>query len=383
MLVTRKDIESLANTQSTTCVSIFIPTHRSGFDNSKIDNLTFRNALGKARGEMEKWGIAPSDLHNLLQPAYDLLEDESFWNHLSDGLAVFLNPGRFEYYELPISFNTFVYVGQEFYLKPLLPMFAGDGRFFLLALSQNDVRFFEGTRHSITPVRIKDVVPDNLEEILAFEDRDATLQGRSDRAQYGSTIYHGHGLHKDVKESQIKKYFREVDDGLMEFLFDENAPMIIASVDHLAPVYREITDYPNVMDFHVSGNPDHESPVELHEKAWDKMAPYFKARQREAYDQFGEAKAQNKASSAIEKVVPAAVNGRVETLFVDKDDHNVWGFYDLTRNEVARQDERQRYSTCLLNLAAVRTFLQGGKVYNVTADEMPEASTPVNAIYRY
>lgn len=362
---------------------MFIPTHRSGFENSKVDNLTFRNALGKARIELENWGIAPGELHNLLQPAYDLLENDSFWHHLSDGLAVFIAPERFEFFELPISFNPFVYVGQEFYLRPLLPMFTGDGRFFLLALSQNEVRFFEGSRHSITPVKIKDVVPRSLEEALIYEDHDKTIQGRTDQQHLGSVHYHGHAYHKDDKDVQLEKFFREVDDGLMQFLYDENAPLIIASVDHLVPIYRDLTNYPNVMDFHVSGNPDHESPVLLHEKAWLKMAPYFKTRQQNAYDQFTQAIAGNKGSVALENVVPAAINGRVETLFVDKDSYNIWGFYDLTRNEIALQQERQRYSTCMLNLAAVQTFLQGGKVFNVVAEDMPESALPVNAIYRF
>lgn len=382
-LIHQNKIKDLAKTQFSTCVSLYIPTHRSGFDNNKVDTLTFRNALGEARIELEDWGIAPDELHNLLQPAYELLEEESFWHHLSDGFAVFISPDRFEYFELPISFNSFVYVGQEFYLRPLLPMFTGDGRFFLLALSQNKVRFFEGSRHSITPVKIEDVVPENRKEALALEELEIHLQGRTDQTQYGSTHYHGHGQNKDAKEIQIQKYFREVDDGLMTFLYDEKEPMILAAVDHLVPMYKALTRYPNVMDFHIKGNPDHDSPVLLHEKAWYKMAPYFKARQKEAFDKYEAALAQNSGSSSIEKIVPAAINGRIETLFVNKDHYNTWGFYDLTHNEIALQPKRARYSTCMLNLAAIQTFLQGGKVFNVSKDEMPDKTASMNAIFRY
>ena len=311
------------------------------------------------------------------------MEEDDYWNRLSDGLAVFIGPNLFESFELPISFNPFVYVGQEFYLRPMLPMFTGDGRFFLLALSQNQVRFFEGSRHSITPVIINDVVPENMEEALVFEDGEAVLVGRSDVPNYGSVRYHGHGQGKDDWENQIHKYFREVDDGLMSFLHDENAPMIIAAVDHLVPIYRELSNYSNIMDVHIKGNPEQESPVLLHEKAWYKMAPYFKAQQQEAYNEFEEKRSYDKASASIEDIVPAAINGRVETVFIDKDAVNLWGFYDIASNEIALQEGRKGYSTCLLNAAAIHTFLQSGKVYNVPAEEMPDANSPINAIFRY
>lgn len=376
-------MKSLTGMQLSSCVSIFIPTHRSGFNNNKIDNLTFKNAIGKARIELEKSGMIPNESHGFLQPAYELLEDDNFWSQLSDGLAVFISRDRFEYYELPISFNTFVYVGQSFYLRPLLPMFAGDGRFFLLALSQNKVRFFEGSRYSITPVKIRDVVPMNMEEALIFEDHEANLQGRTDQVKYGSTLYHGHGLNEEDKKVQIEKYFRSIDNGLMEFLYDENAPMLIAAVDYLVPIYREVTNYPNVMDFHLKGNPDDDSPLLLHEKSWTLMRPYFAERQQKAVELFEQAKSFSTGSTSIEDVVPAAINGRIDTLFVNKDQYNVWGFYDMAENKVALQSERKRYSSCMLDKAAVQTFLKGGTVYNVPADQMPDDSTPVNAIFRY
>jgi hypothetical protein len=40
-----------------------------------------------------------------------------------------------------------VVVSDRFHLKPLLPLLTGDGKFYLLTLSQEDeVKFFEGSR---------------------------------------------------------------------------------------------------------------------------------------------------------------------------------------------------------------------------------------------
>ena len=50
MLIKKKDIHQLSTVREDYCISIFIPTHRSGFDNAKIDQLKFKNALGDTTG---------------------------------------------------------------------------------------------------------------------------------------------------------------------------------------------------------------------------------------------------------------------------------------------------------------------------------------------
>lgn len=383
MLITKKDIEELSQVNDTPCISIFIPTHRSGFNNAKLDQLSFKNALNDARTQMEQSGLEPNEIHSTLQAGYELLENEALWTKLSDGLAVFLSPSRFDYFELPITFNYHVFVGRNFHLRPVLPMFTGDGRFFLLALSQNEVRFFEGQRNSITPVVIKDLVPEDLEEALLFSTNEAQLQAHSGGNTANPGIYHGQGKGKDDKNKQLEKYFRQVDSGLMEMLHDETAPLIIAAVDYLVPIYEEISQYANIMSFSVKGNPENDSPVQLHEKAWPLMQPYFKEKQQSLANDFQSNFALEKADISAYSVVPAAINGRVDTLFIDKDEPNLWGQFNAEDNNIRLHLERKQDSICLLNKAAIATFLQGGNVYNLTGGELPYSDASLNAIYRF
>lgn len=383
MLITKKDIEELSQINDNPCISIFIPTHRSGFNNAKIDQLSFKNALNDARTQMEQQGLEPNEMHGILQAGYELLENDSFWTKLSDGLAVFISPSRFEYFELPIAFNSYVFVGRNFHLRPLLPMFTGDGRFFLLALSQNEVRFFEGQRNSITPVIIEDLVPEDMEEAFAFSEPVAHLQAHSGGDLSSRGIYHGHGKGKDEKNKQLEKYFRQVDNGLMEILHDEKAPLLVAAVDYLVPIYQEISQYANIMPFSVKGNPENDSPVQLHEKAWSLMQPYFKEEQQSLANNFQSNFALEKADISAYAVIPAAINGRVDTLFIDKDEPNLWGQFNAEENIIRLHLERKQDSICLLNKAAIATFLQGGNVFNLTGEELPYPDASLNAIYRF
>jgi hypothetical protein len=45
-----------------------------------------------------------------------------------------------------------VIVSERFHVKPLLPLLSGDGRFYVLALSQNEIRLLQGTRYSVEQV---------------------------------------------------------------------------------------------------------------------------------------------------------------------------------------------------------------------------------------
>ena len=91
-------------------------------------------------------------MQKMLEPASKLLQDSHFWQHQSDGLAIFLSSNRARRYRLPLNFAELVVVADHFHISPLLPLFTGDGQFYILALSQNEVRLLLGTRYSVSEV---------------------------------------------------------------------------------------------------------------------------------------------------------------------------------------------------------------------------------------
>ena len=138
-------------------VSVFIPTYRA--NHSQEDRLRLKNALLEASRQLEEHGFQKQEARAYLEKAFELLENQRFFTELSDGLCLFVGEDFFSWEVLPVNFNPYVFVGNRFYLRPVLPVLTGQSRFFLLALSQNEVRFFEGHQHSITPVRIQAAMP--------------------------------------------------------------------------------------------------------------------------------------------------------------------------------------------------------------------------------
>ncbi|MDX1477448.1 MAG: hypothetical protein R3301_07050, partial [Saprospiraceae bacterium] len=191
-IITREIFAELAKVRNDHCVSLFIPTHRAGQEVlQKVDAIKLKNQLAAVRTTLEEEGMSVRDIDHLLAPATKLVDDQEFWHHQSDGLAIFLAPGFAKHLTLPLAFEAFYYIGKSFYLKPLMPMFTGDGRFFILALESEQVRMYEATRHSIADVIIKDLVPSDPGEVVGYDHEETQLQFRSQQEGQGNAIYHG------------------------------------------------------------------------------------------------------------------------------------------------------------------------------------------------
>ncbi|MEM9884574.1 MAG: hypothetical protein AAF849_01690 [Bacteroidota bacterium] len=378
-MINKKEVNRLMEVVSDHCISIYIPTFRVG--NVQEDNLRFKNTLSEALDHLQARGLEKKEAHQFLMKGYELLDNDNFWLRQSDGLAVFISKDHFEYYRLPIHFKKRVHVYTQYYIRPLMPMFTENGRFFLLALSQNDVRFFEGDRYSITPIIIKDLVPANMEKALLY-DPNTSLQMHSGNGNDSKGIFHGHGLGKNKEEAYLKEYFSMIDKGLMEMLHDENAPMILATVDENAPIYRDVSNYNHIMDVNVSGNPDNSDPVKLHERAWSIMTDLDNKNRNNFKENFGAYLADNQASTFLTDIVPAAVEGKIESIFMNYEE-DIFGRYDREKHRAEIHEEQQNDSYELLEFTARNVFMQGGKVFNVPKEEFPQQESEVNAIYRF
>jgi hypothetical protein len=174
-------------------------------------------------------------------------------------------------------------VDDRFHVTLLLPLLAGDGHFFVLALSQNQIRVLQGTRDRVEAVDLPGV-PLGVRDALQGEEVQQQLQLYvADRGGVGAGgIYHGRRDPGEAQAERILRYFWKVDRGLREVLAGERAPMVLAAVEHLSPIYRKANTYPQLIDEVLAGSPEGLSPHELHARAWPIVKPLFLRAQREA-----------------------------------------------------------------------------------------------------
>jgi hypothetical protein len=371
-------LEKLIEEPQGLCVSIFLPTHRVGAQTQQ-DPIRLKNLLRQAQERLLTKGLRPPEAEKLLRPARELLDDSVFWQHQSDGLAVFLSPGVFRYYRLPLNFGDMVVVADRYHLKPLLPLLTGDRRFYVLALSQNEVRLLRATRHSVSEVELEDV-PKSLADTLRYDDQEKQLQfhtGTAGGRGGGAAIFHGH--ERDDPKDDILRYFRQIDRGVRELLKGSQVPLVLAGVDYLLPIYKEASSYPHTIDEGVTGNPEGLRPEELHERAWEVVRPRFLEAQQKAAARYRQLARTGQTSKDIREIVAAAYYGRIETLFAASG-IQVWGDFDPAAGQVDLHEGPEGED--LLEFAAIQTVLHQGTVYVTSPENMPEDADAVS-IFRY
>lgn len=382
-------VRELIDDRGTPRISVFLPTHERGPETQQ-DPIRFSNLLDEAERSLADGGVRNAG--ELLEPARRLLKDDDFWLHQGRGLAVFLSPDGLELFRLPIELREKVVVSDRFHVKPLLALLTGDGRFHVLALSQARVRLFEASRDSIRELDLHDV-PESLRDVVGYDFEERSLQfhpsARGARAAVGAgagagagVVFHGHGSAKDDSKPELRKYVKAVDRGILRLLPERNQPLVVAAVDYVAALYRQTSKHPHIAEGVVEGNPDRRSPEELRDEAWKIVEPLFQAARDAATSRYRELGGGDSGhtSDELERVVPAAFAGRVQTLFVARDVEQ-WGRYDPDTTQLVLHGERAADDDDLLDVAAAETLVRNGEIYAIDAEGMPGSA--IAAIFRY
>jgi hypothetical protein len=381
------ELKNLVQNPEYPCVSLYLPMEKLGGE-TRQNPIRFKNLIREAENRLDEMGLRHAETVNLLKPAMEL-DNTDFWEIQNQGLVIFSSPNLFRYYCLPISCPQLVVVGKNFHIKPLLNLINNDGKFYILALSQNHVKFYSGTRYKLEEIAVENM-PQNLAETLLEDEFQKGVQHRvgtprsvSYAAQQPGSV-HGQGSSdREKHEREILNFCYAVDTALHETLRDEKAPLILAGVDYLLPIYQKANTYPHFLETGITGNVELLKTQELNQAAWEIVAPLF---QREYEDLMAvylqlAGEESNKIANDIKTIVPAAYYQRVDTLFVPEKEY-IWGKFDLPTATVELHPEPTPEDEDMLDFAVIHTMLNGGKVYSLEPEAMPRG-VKVAAICRY
>jgi hypothetical protein len=360
-------------------VSIYVPTHIAGPD-IRQDPIRLKNLLSDAESQLQQAGLTDDDIRARLSAAFALLDNLEFWRYQHHGLALFLTEQESYIYRLPLEVEPLVTVANRFHLKPLFPLFFNNKYFYILAFSQNHVRFFQATQHQISEITLENV-PTSLAEALQYDDPEKQLQYHSTGGNGRQPTYHGQGAGTADDKTDVRRFLSQVESGVYSYLNTEMAPLVLASVEYLQPIYRELSQYQHILPEGIAGNPDEMNPDDLRVLAWPKVEPLVEQSHRDALSEFQELLGTGKTVTQMAHLLPAAHHGQIDTLFVESDAH-CWGQFDSATGTLDIHQHAQPLDIDLLDLAAVQTFLQGGKVYTLDSEELPNSSSSA-AILRY
>jgi hypothetical protein len=382
MMFTESDLSVLIGPQQGPCVSLFLPTHR-GTKEVQQDPIRFKNLLRRAETILVSKGMSVEEVKCMFRPADTLLRDPLFWQQQSDGLAVFLSSGEFQPFRVPWNFEEMLDVDEQFHVRPLLPILTQDGRFYILALSQNEVRLLQGTHYGVSEVHLE-TMPASLKEALMYDDPQKPLQwhspGPKGKGRRGAML-HGQGAGADGSKDGILRYFQQIDAALQPFLGQGPSPLVLAGVDYLFGIYRKANHYAHLMDRGVVGNPEPLSAEQLRSRAWEIVEPHFQEARKKALARYDQLADTPRASHDPKEIAAAASQGRVQVLFVARNTHQ-WGHFDIDTQRARLERSQKSGAVDLLDLCTREVLLKGDQVYVLAPEEVPEGGS-LAAIYRY
>ncbi len=378
---TKEDLKTLLTPSGELHISLYMPTHRAPVE-GRQDLVRYKNLLRETEEKLIRGGLRGAEATEFVAPLQKLLGDLSFWQYRGDGLAVFLSHDMVRSYRLPLRFEERVVVAHRFHLKPLIPLFIENSGFYVLALSQNQIRLLQGNRYGAWEMELAHI-PTSLTEAIGYDEPERQLQVRgkaSTGGGGGNAVFFAHGGVECCKED-IHRYFQKIDKGLQELLRSDRTPLLLAGVDYLLPIYREVNSYPHLMAEGIIGNPEMLSAGELQARAWKVVQPYLRKAEEEMISQYNRQAGTGKTSGDLKEILPAAAQGRVEKLMVASG-AQVWGSFLPAGQTVELHAKPTEASEDLLDLAAIQTLLNGGTVYTIEPEALPDGSSVI-ALLRY
>jgi hypothetical protein len=383
LVLNKEAFQELAGFHSSRSITLYLPTHESGVEvNEKVDAIAFKNKLQQIAGTLKNMDTSQTLIDRLLDPGYKLLKNDNFWRNLTKGLAVFIADGKFSYFKMPYAPKEEVMINTTFYLSPLIPAMTQKEHFFLLVISKKKAKFYRADAFGMVHIPVPEM-PDGIDDVVHFEEKDDQKLWRTGSSGAGGGAnYHGIGAGKPDDKENIAMYLDEVDETLWkEVLSTQKAPLLLAGVEYLLPIYKSVAQYQYLWPQAMIGNHEHEDIHALYQQARKIMEPYFQERYKKMLESYGNRSATDTTSSVLEDVIPAAFYGRIAQLFAQRGEH-IWGRFDEMENELTIHDQQQEGDECLLDKAVINTLLNGGEVFLVDKEQMP-VDSKLAALMRY
>ncbi len=381
-ILTQHDIEEVTRRAQGDAISLYLPTHRSRQE-IHHDAACLKNLLARVENELHSRGHAAKLVRSQLEPAAELLAKMEFRPERQAGLALLFSEGYFRSIDSPLAFEELAVVAPAFYVVPLVPLLGDRQEFHVLAVSQKHVRLLKGDRFGQHVVEVQGL-PQNLVDALHYQPPERMYQASLFvRGPSGLRMrsVHGQGAPADFAKEEITEYFRMIEKVLHSFLRESQLPLVFAGVDYLFPIYREVNSYPHLADAHIHGSPDLMSDAELHKKAGEVLQAQFDRPRRNALERARQQAESGTTAFDLSSILPAAHQGRIETLLIVRGERE-WGAFNTETENVGIHLTRRNDSVELLNCAAIETITHGGTVFLCAKDEMPSQAI-VAAIYRW
>ena len=382
ILFEKEFLKDLRINKDNPCLSLYQPTHRSHPDNQQ-DTIRYRNLVKKLEQSL-KQKYSESEANELLEPFHVLLNDSDFWNQTLDGLAIFRSPSLVRVYALQRSVPELAIVADTFHTKPLQRYTQTTDRFQILGISLQEVFLFEGNRDKLDRIPLPEGVPGTIEEALGSDltDEHITIGTYGGKTAKGVNMVHGHGGKKDEMDVDAERFFKTIDRTVYEHCSKASGlPLILAALPEHHSLFQELSHNPFLVDEGIRINPESQSEESLRQHAWKVWEARYQKKIDALREEFQQAEANKKGSTALRDIARAAVEGKVGKLLIE-DGKVIRGKVFKDSGNISHDEIDHPEIDDVLDDLGQLVLDQGGEIAILPAEEIP-GTTGAAAIFRY
>lgn len=289
-------------------------------------------------------------------------------------VAVFRSPDVFERIWLEERVEARARVGPHFFIRPLLPLFAKGRPFYILALSQKDIRLLRCTETDSALVDLGGV-PTSLDVYMNTARPDHVRDNRSPAgpsAGHSKGVIFGSAPETEDKQEYLAHFYKEIDRVVGNVLKDSKAPLVLAGVEYELSLYRGLSSYPYLLQQSVQGAPNGFKGGEMHARALEALRREYESRVEAFLEEYNH-KSGGLGIHGVKDVVLAAHDGRVNILLLS-DSLELTGRFEEDVHQVKVREDGAPDEEDLLNDAAVQTILHGGQILVAPNRQMPSGA---------
>jgi len=219
----------------------------------------------------------------------------------AQGLALFVSEFRTEVVRLPIPVEDRVVVDPTFATRDLLRALDEDPRYRLLVLSERTARLFEGRTSQLRNV-VNGSFP--VSTSMGHDRRDRSRQFGRERS--------------DRRDATLRSHLRKVDDALLARCGDEPLPLIVAGGPRQLASFMALSTQATTVVGELHGSHEQTPVGALAALARPLLGQHRQASQRAAMVRLDGRQERHRLAEGIDAVWAAAVDGRVDRLWVEE-----------------------------------------------------------------
>ncbi len=301
-------LQQMLNEKGQPCLSLILTTFKLSPAREQNQEI-IRKAISTGKALLRANQNWPAEILSILSDKLDELVYHLDYNHLMEGLGLFVSPHFSKSILFPFSVKEQIILGNSFETRDIGYLNQTMADFYILSLSKKEIHFFESTVDGLMEIR-NDHFPVVFEDDYEY---DRPVRGHS----FGNVVK---GFERDKSISQEMRqiaFLKTIDEELKPYL-KEDQVCILNGVTEVISNFESITSHRSHIIGTITRNLSF-TPSTLYDKGKTIFMEFKKQKRQKLINEIRESIGKNRAAIGLQEVWKNAWEGKGRSLVVEKD----------------------------------------------------------------